>query len=104
MGDIVYRTATSEYAEQMVELAPHRRERTGLDLDQQVAAHDVDDELADGRLDLVTGPSQPLLEPGVQRPLVERADVGGRGFGGSARWRRCGCDGSTLTPGPPPVV
>src|SRR5438445_618144 len=57
------------------ELAPQGREAAGLDLDQQVAANEIDDETADGLLEQVTGTAVPLLQLRVERALVERPDL-----------------------------
>ena len=59
---------------EQVELASQRREAAGLDLDQQVAADEVDDETVDDLLDAVAAASVPVLELSVKRALVERPD------------------------------
>jgi hypothetical protein len=59
---------------QQFELASERREAAGLDLDQQVAADEIDDETVDDPFDAIVGPSVPVLELSVQRTLVERSD------------------------------
>src|SRR6266516_6674555 len=59
---------------QQFELASERREAAGLDLDQQVAADEIDDETVDDPFDPIVGPSVPVLELSVQRTLVERSD------------------------------
>src|SRR6266511_5248218 len=47
-------------------------EAAGLDLDQQVAADEIDDETADDLFDAIAGALVPDLELSVQRTLVER--------------------------------
>jgi len=59
---------------QQLELASQRRETAGLDLDQQVAADEIDDETVDDLLDAIASASVPVLELSVQRTLVERPD------------------------------
>jgi hypothetical protein len=59
---------------EQVELASQRREAAGLDLDQQVAADEIDDETVDDLLDAVALVSVPAFELGVQRTLVQRPD------------------------------
>src|SRR6266496_2685108 len=59
---------------EQLELAPQRSEATGLDLDQQVAADEIDDETVDDPLDAIVGALVPVLELSVQRTLVERSD------------------------------
>jgi hypothetical protein len=59
---------------QQLELAAQRCEAAGLDLDQQVAADEVDDETADEPFDAIAGALIPVLELSVQRALVERPD------------------------------
>ena len=76
-------------AQEAVELAAHRAEPAGLDLDQQILAADVDDEPAELDLQLVGVLDQQLLELGVEGALVEGADAG---------------DGSTLEPGVGPLA
>src|SRR5439155_811436 len=56
------------------ELAPQRCEAAGLDLDQQVAADEIDDETVNDPFDAIAGASVPLLELSVQCTLVERSD------------------------------
>src|SRR6266567_4106576 len=56
------------------ELASQRCEAAGLDLDQQVAADEIDDETVDDPLDAIATASVPVLELSVQRTLVERPD------------------------------
>jgi hypothetical protein len=59
----------------MVEFATHRRERTGLYLDQVVAPANVDDETFERYFELVAGLGVLELECSVKRALVEGADV-----------------------------
>jgi hypothetical protein len=59
---------------QQLELASQWREASGLDLDQQVAADEIDDETVDDALDAIPTASVPVLELSVQRTLVERPD------------------------------
>jgi hypothetical protein len=59
---------------QQFELASERCEAAGLDLDQQDAADEIDDETVDHPFDAIVGPSLPVLELSVQRTLVERSD------------------------------
>ena len=47
-------------------------EAAGLDLDQQPAADEVDDETVDELLDAIAGAAIPVLELSMQRTLVER--------------------------------
>jgi hypothetical protein len=61
---------------EQVELPSQRREPAGLDLDQQVVAHHVDDVASDRVLQLVAGPAVPLLQLRVERALVHQADGG----------------------------
>src|SRR5712691_10607401 len=56
------------------ELASQRSEAAGLDLDQQVAADEIDDETVDDPFDAILGALVPVLELSVQRTLVERSD------------------------------
>src|SRR3954464_14075458 len=56
------------------ELASERREAARLDLDQQVAADDVDDEAVDDLLDTIAAASVPVLELSVKCALVECPD------------------------------
>src|SRR5438067_11242819 len=56
------------------ELSSQRCEAAGLDLDQQVAADEIDDETVDDPFDAIVGALVPVLELRVQRPLVERSD------------------------------
>src|SRR5712691_3854256 len=84
------------------ELAPQRCEAAGLDLDQQVAADEIDDETADDLFDAIAGALVPVLELSVQCTLVERSDRRDLTFLGSgdlkdgahddapsAPWRSC---------------
>jgi hypothetical protein len=59
---------------EQLELAAQRCEAAGLDLDQQVAADEIDDEAADELFDAIVGALVPVLELSVQRTLVERSD------------------------------
>src|SRR6266545_5084229 len=59
---------------QQLELAAQRCEAASLDLDQQVAADEIDDETADDLFDAIAGALVPVLELSVQRTLVERPD------------------------------
>jgi hypothetical protein len=59
---------------QQLELASQRREAAGLDLDQQVAADQINNETVDHLLEAIAPPSVPVLELSVQRTLVERPD------------------------------
>lgn len=65
------------------ELASQRCEAAGLDLDQQVAADEIDDETVDDPFDAIVGALVPVLELRVQRTLVERSDRGDLNFWGS---------------------
>jgi hypothetical protein len=56
------------------ELASQRGEAAGLDLDQQVAADEIDDETVDDPFDAIAGASVSILELSVQCTLVERSD------------------------------
>src|SRR6266446_7322929 len=60
---------------EQLELAPQGREATGLDLDQQVAANEIDDKTAGDLLEQVAGTAVPLLQLRVKRALVERPDL-----------------------------
>src|SRR5215218_10983020 len=73
---------------QQLELASQRREAAGLDLDQQVAADEIDDETVDDLLDAIALASVPVFELGVQRTLVQRPD------------RRCRSSSTILPAGP----
>src|SRR6266496_222645 len=68
---------------QQFELASQRREATGLDLDHEVAADEIDDETVDDPLDAIAGAFVPVLELSVQRALVERSDRRDLSFLGS---------------------
>src|SRR5262245_26712834 len=68
---------------QQFELASERRETTGLDLDQQVATDEIDDETIDHPFDAIVRPLVPALELSVQRTLVERSDRRDLSFLGS---------------------
>ena len=57
-----------------VELLAQRREPTGLELDEQLVAHEVDHVAADLLLEQIARPPVPLLQLRVQRSLVERSD------------------------------
>lgn len=59
---------------ELLQLAPEWREAAGLDLDQQVAADEIDDETVDDLLDAIALASVPVFELGVQRTLVQRPD------------------------------
>ena len=85
-------------AQETVELVPEGSKRTGLDLDQLVAADDVDHEAIEGDLEAVTGLSEEILDRGVQRALVERPEaVGGLAlFGHSVDWREVIAVANTL--------
>jgi hypothetical protein len=48
-----------------------------LDLDQQVAAHDIGNEAVDAHLELVALPGIPFLKCRVQRLLVQHANGAG---------------------------
>src|SRR5437588_7126082 len=56
------------------ELPPQRREAARLELDEQVAAHEVDHVPAHFDFDDVPGLAVPLLELRMQRAFVERPD------------------------------
>src|SRR5205814_6796966 len=60
--------------EQQLELPPQRREPAGLDLHEEVAPHEVDDEPGHALLEPVARAAVPLLQLRVQRALVERTD------------------------------
>ncbi len=59
---------------EQLELASERSEAAGLDLHQEVAADQIDDETVDELLDAIARASVPVLELSVQRTLVERPD------------------------------
>jgi len=56
------------------ELASQRCEAAGLDLDQQVAADEINDKTVDDPFDAIAGALVPVLELSVQCTLVERSD------------------------------
>src|SRR6266851_8304569 len=56
------------------ELASQRCEAAGLDLDQQVAADEINDKTVDDPFDPIAGALVPVLELSVQCTLVERSD------------------------------
>jgi MFS family permease len=60
---------------EQLELAPQGCKAAGLDLDQQVAADEVDDETAGELLEQVAGTAVPFLQLRVERALVERPDL-----------------------------
>ena len=60
---------------EQLELASQGRKAACLDLDQQVAADEVDDEPAGDLLEQVAGTAVPLLQLRVERALVERPDL-----------------------------
>ncbi len=62
--------------QQPVEFLAHRCERSGLDLDEEVLAADVDDETVERHFETIAGEGVVVLQRGMQRTLVERADVG----------------------------
>lgn len=62
--------------EQPVELASHRSETPGLDLDEQSGAHQVDDKPVGCNLHEVSTPAVPLLEGGMERFLIQGTDGG----------------------------
>jgi hypothetical protein len=74
--------------QEVIELLAHRRERRRLDLDEQVVAADVDHEAVEGNLELVAGPGIVRLQRGMERALVERADVWSVVDGADRRRRR----------------
>jgi hypothetical protein len=90
---LLARDGMDETNEMIVEKAPEllsdRREAPGLDLHEEVAAHDVDLAPVYGDLDPVARARVPRLERGMERALVERGDGAlGRGrFRGHARTR-----------------
>jgi hypothetical protein len=61
-------------AHELTQLAPDPREAGGLDLDDVLAAQDVDVEAADARLDTIAAPREAALQLRVQVMLVECAD------------------------------
>ncbi len=68
---------------EQLELASQRSEAAGLDLDQQVAAEEIDDEAVDDPFDAIVGALIPVFELSVQRTLVEHSDRGALSFLGS---------------------
>jgi len=60
---------------EQLELAPQGCKAAGLDLDQQVAADEVDDETAGDLLEQVARTAVPFLQLRVERALVERPDL-----------------------------
>jgi hypothetical protein len=54
------------------ELGSQRGEAAGLDLDQQVAADEIDNETVDDPFDAIAGALVPVLELSVQCTLVQR--------------------------------
>src|SRR6266542_5055166 len=74
---------------ELLQLAPKWREAAGLDLDQQLAPDEVDDETVDELLDAVAGAAVPVLELSMQRTLVERSNRGAgcTGLGGRVHWQ-----------------
>jgi hypothetical protein len=60
---------------EQLDLAPQGCKAAGLDLDQQVAADEVDDETAGDLLEQVAGTAVPFLQLRVERALVERPDL-----------------------------
>lgn len=73
--------------EEIAELAGDGGEVGGLDLDQEVAAPDIDDIAIDERFAFVAGLEVPLAEGGVERAFVEGTD-GCRNDRGSFREAR----------------
>ena len=69
----------------MIEFLAHRSERDRLDLDQVVAALDVDDKAAEWYLELVIGLGIQLFERRMERAFVESADLAHRRFAESGR-------------------
>jgi hypothetical protein len=63
------------FLREQLELAPQGCKAAGLDLDQQVAADEVDDETAGDLLEQVAGTAVPFLQLRVERALVERPDL-----------------------------
>jgi len=60
--------------EEGIELCLESMEARGLDLDELVAADEIDDEAAERDLGPIAGPGVPVLERGMQRSLSELAD------------------------------
>jgi hypothetical protein len=73
---------------QPLELLPERAEAARLDLDQQVAADEIDLASLEWDLGLVAGLPVPVLEGGVKGALIEGGDV-------VAGWRRFAGHGVT---------
>jgi hypothetical protein len=75
---------------ELLQLAPERREAAGLDLDQQLAPDEVDDETVDELL--------------MQRTLVERSDRGAgcTGLGGRVHWQGSSSSRRSRFPSPRP--
>src|SRR6266487_917296 len=80
------------------ELAPQRCEAARLDLDQQVAADEIDDKTVDDPLDAIAGALVPVLELSVQCTLVERSDRRDLAFLGSGYLRDGEHDDAPSTP------
>ena len=62
------------FLDQREDLAPHRREMPGLDLDDEVATEDVDDVPPDPCLQAIARARVGLLQGAVERLLVQGAD------------------------------
>src|SRR6266498_3760523 len=86
---------------QQLELAAQRCEAAGLDLDQQVAADEIDDETADDLFDAIAGALVPDLELSVQRTLVERPNRRDLTFFGCGDLEHAAHDDA---PSPPPRI
>ena len=67
MGQRVDKVDMATFIEQAEQLRPQGVKVAGLNLDQQLAANDVDDEAAEFDLELIALPRQVILEPGVER-------------------------------------
>jgi glyoxylase-like metal-dependent hydrolase (beta-lactamase superfamily II) len=63
------------FGQKTIELATHRSERTGLYLDQETVAPDVDDEAVECHFELIAGLGVVGLQRRMQRTFVECADV-----------------------------
>src|SRR6266516_1498722 len=89
---------------ELLQLAPEWREAAGLDLDQQLAPDEVDDETVDELLDAVAGAAVPVLELSMQRTLVERSNRGGgcTGLGGRVHWQGSSSSRRSCLPSPRP--
>jgi hypothetical protein len=61
---------------ELLQLAAKGGEAARLDLDQQLAADEVDNETVDELLDAIAGAAVPVLELSVQHTLVERPNRG----------------------------